>query len=135
MKSHIFTILIFIGCTIGFTVYAAPESNSNIQVHDCSKSKDQHEIDSCRETGYNDANNKLASLVNKLSENYAKNEPKLKPVFLEAQNKWEAFINSECDFQNYYSRGGSGYNAYFLICMESQILKRITQLQYVLDRP
>lgn len=135
MKSHFITILFFIGCSIGFTANAAPDSNTDITVYDCSKSKNQHEMDTCRETGYNKATKQLASLVKKLTDNYAKNEPKLKPVFLEAQEKWEIFINSECDFQNYYSRGGSGYNTYFLHCMELHTLKRIKQLKYVLDRP
>lgn len=135
MKYQISIFLFCFSCIVSFTSVAGSPASHEVKIYDCSKSKNQSEMDSCIESAYNNATKKLGKLVKKLTNNYTTNEPGLKPVLLQAQEKWEAFINSECDFLNYYSRGGSGYNAYFLSCMELHTLKRIEQLEDVLSKP
>jgi len=135
MKSIISISLFSLCCMTILTANAGTNSDTTIKIQNCSQSRTQADIDVCRETAYAKSTRKLASLVKTISKNYASNEPKLKPLFLDTQERWKSFIKTECDFQNYYSRGGAGYNAYFLSCMELHTLKRTKQLEKVLATP
>ena len=109
--------------------------SSSLNIFDCSQSSTQPAIDACREKAYKKVSVKLTLVTKKLYESYGINEPKLKPVFKISQQKWSEFINAECEFSSYYSRGGVGYNGYYLGCLELKTLKRIQYLKNVLKSP
>jgi len=112
-----------------------PRISSSLNIHDCSQSSTQLVMDACREEAYKKIFEKLTLVTKKIYESYGINEPKLKPIFKVAQQEWSEFINAECEFSSYYSRGGAGYNGYFLGCLELKTLKRIQYLENVLETP
>lgn len=112
-----------------------PKQPQLLEINDCSQSKTQPVMDDCREKSYKKVQLKLSTIVKKLSKSYSVNEPKLEPVLKVSQQQWNEFINAECEFSSYYSRGGAGYNGYFLGCLELKTLKRIQYLENVLKNP
>lgn len=135
----VFTTIIMVIAAISVSCNAATnqksEKSSFLNTHDCSQSSTQINMDACREKAYKKVSEKLSLILEKHYVSYEKEEPRLKPVFLAAQTKWVEFVNAECEFSTYYSRGGAGYNAYFLGCLELKTLKRIQYLESVLKSP
>lgn len=137
-KLSLSTVILMLG-VISVSCHADVNKNSKtyqfLEIQDCSQSSTQSAMDSCREKAYKIVSSKLSLVTEKISKNYSINEPKLEPVFKVAQQKWNGFISAECEFSSYYSRGGIGYNGYFLGCLELKTLKRIRYLKNVLETP
>ena len=126
MKYAIFLFFIPILC---FSGGDSPTSPNYLVVHKpysatgCQGAKTQQEVDQCSKTRLLKAESQMEILVDMLTKNYNENEPKLDIVFIKAQKAWSDYMILACDYQTYYSKGGSGYQSILDTCKESQLFR------------
>jgi len=101
----------------------------------CPDAETQQEVDQCSEARLLKVTKQVEIMVEALTKNYKINEPKLEMIFIKAQKSWNNHMKLACDYQTYYSKGGSGYQSILNACKESQILERISYLHWMLDSP
>jgi uncharacterized protein YecT (DUF1311 family) len=79
----------------------------------------------CLHKSYQVANRQLNQVYNKLIGKVSSNERK---ELIEAQKTWIKFRDSNCSFQVYGSRGGTGYSGFLNQCLERMTRQRTVDL-------
>ena len=101
----------------------------------CLDTETQQELDKCTTTSLKKSQKKMKDIFYQIKEEYKKNEPKLVKPFLKAQNSWNEYVETECNFSTYYSWGGSAYQSILNKCFEKKILERISYLEWIKSNP
>ncbi len=101
----------------------------------CLDMETQQEVDQCSAAKLLKVTKQMEAMVDELTKSYRFNEPELGVIFIEAQKSWNNHMKLACDYQTYYSKGGSGYQSILNACKESQMSERISYLYWMLDSP
>lgn len=101
----------------------------------CFDSKDQAELNSCSEKSLNESKVEMKQLEIKLISSYGHNDKKSDLLIENAQESWFKSSSLDCELETYYSKGGSGYDAIFNLCLKSKVNERISYLKLLIDNP
>jgi uncharacterized protein YecT (DUF1311 family) len=80
----------------------------------------------CLHNSYQVANRQLHQVYKKLIAKVSGNERK---ELIEAQRTWVKFRDSNCSFEVYGSRGGTGYSGFLSQCLERMTRQRTADLE------
>lgn len=128
------TLLLFSGLLLSCCVAAGPEQTV-VKVKDCRNASTQLEIDQCRDKGLAQAKHAFSSQYLQLKNTYQNTEPKLVALFENMVEGWKQVMQTNCEFEVYYSRGGVGYHAEISMCLEREYLSYHKQLKQIEATP
>ena len=101
----------------------------------CYGAKTENSLLICRQQEYAKSEATLKNLLNSLSANYEREEPKQLLLLSESQSKWLAYRDAECLLITFESSAGSAYEVYKLDCLNKLNLKRIEDLKLLQSSP
>ena len=124
-----FKIVLF--CLIFLLPFDVAQANKDV----CYGAKTENSLLTCRQQEYAKSEVTLKNLLNSLSANYEREEPKQLQLLNESQSKWQAYRDAECLLTTFESSSGSAYEVYKLDCLNKLNLKRIKDLKLLQPSP
>lgn len=101
----------------------------------CIDEQNQQAMDKCGEQSLAKATAQMNAFLNNLKKSYISDEPDLLQPLQDAQVAWQAYMESSCRIETYYSRGGSGFHSIWNACLETKTNERISYLSWMMDNP
>jgi uncharacterized protein YecT (DUF1311 family) len=112
-----------------------PEVRSAESEVTCDHAKTEEELLSFRKREFAESEVILSELLNRLHQEYERNEPPLAVFLADAQRKWMEYRESECKVQTYYSATGAAHEVYRLSCLTKMNRERAAELRSLMANP
>lgn len=117
------TALLLAALTFSLVLSAAARAQEDV---DCSDPQNTVEMRYCASQDFDAADQQLNSLYKQLTRRL---EPEPLAILKSSQRAWVAFRDSECEFQAYWTKGGSISPQLEIQCMAALTQARVKQLE------
>jgi uncharacterized protein YecT (DUF1311 family) len=111
--------------TIASALTLINANSTLVKTSDCDNVNSNVEYKECQHRAYAAADRKLNQVYRQTISRLSGTE---KQKLINAQLAWIKFRDSNCDFEVYGSRGGSGYSGFLSVCLERMTDTRIKEL-------
>jgi uncharacterized protein YecT (DUF1311 family) len=127
------SIQVIVSAVIIASILVIPTTGKSIaQQIDCkSNEMSNAEYQVCLYKSYQIANRRLNQVYKKLIGKISGNERK---ELIKAQRTWVQFRDSNCSFEVYASRGGTGYSGFLDQCLERMTRQRTADLSIIQNK-
>jgi uncharacterized protein YecT (DUF1311 family) len=127
--------LLALAIIAGFLAAGRPAAQeSNAKANPCAGSANDEEVRTCRLEQLDRSEADLAAIVALLNANYEDDSPRA-DALKAAHEAWLRFRDAECKLMTIDSVSGTMFDVYWNVCLIEQNVRRIAQMQWLVDNP
>jgi uncharacterized protein YecT (DUF1311 family) len=101
----------------------------------CAGSPTEAALHACRKAQFDNSENQMVLLYDKLHRSYLADEPKRAEYLAQSQSSWVTYRDAVCRVETFESASGRAAAVYFLDCLKTVNEERISRLKALLSAP